>query len=136
MGVGVMEKKAVRFTKEEINVLKRIAKEQKLKGAYILDKYTDDEIIASFNGAGSSAAPELERYILTKLLKKKLPAVLIHDMMYRQGGTDEDFKRVNDELRDNILALDGDSKSAWWRFVGDKARDYSNERGRPGWGTV
>ena len=107
-----MEKKAVRFTKEEINVLKRIAKEQKLKGADILDKYTDDEIISSFNGAGNSAAPEWERYILTKLLKKKLPAVLIHDMMYRQGGTDEDFKRVNDELRDNILALDGDSKSA------------------------
>ena len=44
MGVGVMEKDAVRFTKEQIHALKRIANEQKLKGADVLDKYTDDEI--------------------------------------------------------------------------------------------
>lgn len=134
MGVGVMEKDAVRFTKEQIHALKRIANEQKLKGADVLDKYTDDEIIESFNGAGSCAAPEWQRKLLTKILEKKLPAVLIHDILYRQGGTDEDFARVNQELRDNIVKLDDDYGSWWWNFVGDAAKKYSDKNGRPGWG--
>lgn len=54
--------------------------------------------------------------------------------MYRQGGTDEDFARVNQELRDNIVKLDDDYGSWWWNFVGDAARKYSDKNGRPGWG--
>ncbi len=131
-----MTKSAVKFTADQIRNLKRMANEKKLKGADVLDQYTDDQMIESFNGAGSSSAPEWERWILTKILQKKLPAILIHDMQFRKGGTDEDFKRVNEELRDNILAMDEGSKSKWWNFVADKAKEYSDENGRPGWGVA
>lgn len=131
-----MEKTAVKFTKEQIKAIKDRAKKLKLKGVEVLDEYTDDEIAESFNGAGSSAAPEWQRWFLTKLLQKKLPAVMIHDMAYRKGGTDEDFARVNKELEENIANSDGDKKSTWWNFVGRKAREYSAANGRPGWGKV
>lgn len=131
-----MYKSAVKFTKDEVIALKQIAKEQKLKGASILDEFTPDQMIESFNGAGSSASPEWQRWILTKILKKKLPTLLIHDMAYRKGGNDEDFKRVNDELEENIRSSDNDTDSAWWNFVARKAKEYSNEKGLPGWGVA
>lgn len=129
-----MRKAAVAFTKEQIRALKRVAFEQKLKGADILDEFTDDQMVESFNGAGSCAAPEWQRWALTKILESKLPAILIHDIAYRKGGTDKDFARVNEELRSNILKLDNGHESAWWRFVADKAKEYSDKNGRPGWG--
>ena len=131
-----MIKEAVKFSKEEIMILKDIAKRNKLKGADVLDGFSEDQIAESFNGAGSSAEPEWKRWVLTKILHKKLPAIMIHDMAYRKGGTDKDFKRVNEELKDNILTLDHGSDSSWWRFVADKAKEYSDKRGKPGWGKV
>ena len=68
----MMEKDAVRFTPEQIRALKRIAVEKKLKGYEVLNQYTDDQMVESFNGAGSSAAPEWQRWVLTKILQKKL----------------------------------------------------------------
>ena len=132
----MMEKDAVRFTPEQIRALKRIAVEKKLKGYEVLNQYTDDQMVESFNGAGSSAAPEWQRWVLTKILQKKLPAILIHDIAYRKGGSDSDFKRVNEELKDNILSLDDGKSSAWWRFVADKAKEYSDTSGKPGWGVA
>lgn len=131
-----MDKRAVSFTKEQVNALKRLAKEKKLKGADILDEFTDDQMVESFNGAGSSASPEWQRWMLTKILEKKLPSILIHDMKFRKGGTDEDFRRANEELRDNIINSDGDKDSRWWRFVADSAKRYTDRNGRPGWGVV
>ena len=135
MGVR-MTKSAVKFSIGQIQALKRIAKEKKLKGADVLNEYTDEQIAESFNGAGSSAAPEWQRWVLTKILQKKLPAVMIHDMTFRKGGTDADFRKANEDLMDNIRSSDGDEKSIWWNFVADKAKEYSDRYGRPGWGTV
>ena len=135
MGVR-MTKSAVKFTIPQIQALKRIALERKLKGSDVLNEYTDEQIAESFNGAGSSAAPEWQRWVLTKILQKKLPAVMIHDMTFRKGGTDADFRKANEDLRDNIRSSDGDEKSIWWNFVADKAKEYSDRDGRPGWGTV
>lgn len=129
-----MYKSAVKFTKEQVVALKRLAQEKKLKGAGILNEFTPEQMVESFNGAGSSATPEWQRWLLTKILEKKLPSILIHDMAFRKGGTDEDFKRVNDELEENIRSSDDDSNSTWWQFVARKAKEYSNENGRPGWG--
>ena len=131
-----MTKSAVKFSIGQIQALKRIAQEKKLKGADVLNEYTDEQIAESFNGAGSSAAPEWQRWVLTKILQKKLPAVMIHDMTFRKGGTDADFRKANEDLRDNIRSSDGDEKSIWWTFVADKAKEYSDRNGRPGWGTV
>lgn len=131
-----MIKSAVKFTIPQIEALKRIALEKKLKGADVLNEYTNEQIAESFNGAGSSAAPEWQRWVLTKILQKKLPAVMIHDMKFRKGGTEADFRKANEELRDNIRSSDGDDKSWWWNFVADKAKDYSDSNGRPGWGVV
>ena len=131
-----MEKRSVKFTKEQVRELKRIALEKKLKGADVLNDFTEDQIVESFNGAGSSVEPEWKRWFLTKILQKKLSAIMIHDMAYRKGGTDEDFKRVNKELEENISKSDGDEKSTWWNFVGRKAREYSDKYGKPGWGVV
>ena len=135
MGVR-MTKSAVKFSIGQIQALKRIAKEKKLKGADVLNEYTDEQIAESFNGAGSSAAPEWQRWVLTKILQKKLPAVMIHDITFRKGGTDADFRKANEDLMDNIRSSDGDEKSIWWNFVADKAKEYSDRYGRPGWGTV
>lgn len=135
MGIR-MTKSAVKFTIPQIRALKRIALEKKLKGADVLNEYTDEQIAESFNGAGSSAAPEWERWVLTKILQKKLPAVMIHDMKFRKGGNKDDFTRANNELKDNILSLDEGSKSWWWRFVADKAKEYSDSNGMPGWGVA
>ena len=131
-----MIKSAVKFTIPQIQAIKRIAMEKKLKGADILSEYTDEQIAESFNGAGSSAAPEWQRWVLTKILQKKLPAVMIHDMKFRKGGTDSDFRKANEELRENIISSDGDDKSWWWNFVADKAKEYSDINGKPGWGSV
>ena len=131
-----MTKIAVKFSADRIRALRAIAKDKKLKGREVLDEFTDDDIMQSFNGAGSSAAPEWQRWLLTKILDKKLPAVMIHDMQYRKGGTDEDFHRANEELRDNIKNMDDEGKSKWWNFVADKAHDYSEKNGRPGWGQI
>lgn len=131
-----MTKSAVKFTIPQIQALKRIAMEKKLKGADILSKYTDEQIAESFNGAGSSASPKWQRWVLTKILQKKLPAVMIHDMKFRKGGTEADFRKANEELRENIRSSDGDDKSWWWNFVADKAKEYSDSKGRPGWGIV
>ena len=131
-----MTKSAAKFSIGQIQALKRIAKEKKLKGADVLNEYTDEQIAESFNGAGSSAAPEWQRWVLTKILQKKLPAVMIHDMTFRKGGTDADFRKANEDLMDNIRSSDGDEKSIWWNFVADKAKEYSDRYGRPGWGTV
>lgn len=131
-----MTKSAVQFSIAEIQALKRLAKEQKLKGADVLDEYSDEQIRESFNGAGSSAAPEWQRWVLTKILQKKLPSVMIHDITFRKGGTDADFRKANDDLRENIRKSDGDEKSWWWNFVADKAKEYSDQNGRPGWGVV
>lgn len=132
----MIEKDAVKFTKEQVRELRRIALEKKLKGAEILNGFTEDEMVESFNGAGGSADSELKRWILTKILNRKLPAVLIHDMAYRKGGSDEDFARANRELGENISMMDDAGKSSWWNFVGRKAREYTDEKGRPGWGKV
>lgn len=131
-----MTKSAVKFSIGQIQALKRIAQEKKLKGADVLNEYTDEQIAESFNGAGSSAAPEWQRWVLTKILQKKLPAVMIHDMTFRKGGTDADFRKANEDLRDNIRSSDGDDGSMWWNFVADKAKEYSDLNGRPGWGVV
>ena len=86
-----------------------------------------------FNGAGGVKTPEWQRWTLTQILKKKLPAILIHDIEYLKGGKEKDFLRSNDNLRDNILALDNDDKSKWWQFVAGKAKEWTDEYGRPGW---
>ena len=130
-----MTKLAIKFTKEQIDSLKRIAFEKKLKGAEVLNEFTDDQIAETFNGAGSSADPEWKRWFLTKVLKSRLPAVMIHDMKYRKGGTEEDFSKANEDLRDNILSM-GDGKSSWWNYVARKAKEYSDKNGRAAWGTV
>ena len=128
-----MEKDAVKFTVNQVRALKRIAQEKKLKGADVLNEYTDEQMAQAFNGAGGVKTPEWQRWTLTQILKKKLPAILIHDIEYLKGGKEKDFLRSNDNLRDNILALDNDDKSKWWQFVARKAKEWTNEYGRPGW---
>lgn len=138
-----MEKIAVHFSEDRIKYLKSIAKGKKLKGAELLDEFTPSEISESFNGAGASSDSETNRRIMTFMMKRVLPAVMIHDMAYRKGGSKEDFSRVNQELKDNILALtvnDGNKHwkihDAWWNFVARKAKEYSDENGLPGWGVA
>ena len=131
-----MTKCSMKFSKEKIRALRRIAKDQNLKGADILDQYTDDEIQQSFNGAGRASDPEWKKWILTKIMDKKLASIMIHDMKYRKGGTDEDFARANNELRDNILSSDGDGNSRWWKFVANKAKELSDKDGKVSWGVV
>lgn len=128
-----MEKDAVKFTVNQVRALKRIAQEKKLKGADVLNEYTDEQMAREFNGAGGVKTPEWQRWTLTQILKKKLPAILIHDIEYLKGGKEKDFLRSNDNLRDNILALDNDDKSKWWQFVAGKAKEWTDEYGRPGW---
>lgn len=128
-----MEKDAVKFTVDQVRALKRIAQEKKLKGADVLNEYTDEQMASAFNGAGGVETPEWQRWTLTQILKKKLPAILIHDIDYLKGGNEKDFLRANDNLRDNILALDKDEKSKWWQFVARKAKEWTDEYGRPGW---
>ena len=128
-----MEKDAVKFTVDQVLALKRIAQENKLKGADVLNEYTGEQMARTFNGAGGVDTPEWQRWILTQILKKKLPAVLIHDIEYLKGGKEKDFLRANDNLRDNILAMDIDEGSKWWQFAASKAKELTDEYGRPGW---
>lgn len=131
-----MQKIAVSFTVDQVRALKRIAQAKKLRGSKILDEYTDDEMQQAFNGAGGKDTPEWQRWTLTKILEKKLPAILIHDIAYLKGGNEKDFKRVNDDLAANILAMDDGAKSRWWRYVASKAKEYTDEYGRANWKTV
>lgn len=50
-----------------------------------------------------------------------------------KGGNEKDFLRSNDNLRDNILALDKDENSKWWQFVSRKAKEWTDKYCRPSW---
>ena len=53
-----MEKDAAKFTVDQVRALKRIAQEKKLKGADVLNEYTDEQMAQEFNGAGGVETPE------------------------------------------------------------------------------
>lgn len=145
MGIdGAMTKSAVKFTKEQVEALKRIARDAELEGRDVLDQFSDDEIVQSFNGTGASSLPEWERYILTKLTGRKLPAVMIHDMQYRRGGSEEERRKTNRQLARNFLKLHEYDVSKgrvsiapWWRWASRKAVEVTDrDEAKSGWGVA
>lgn len=137
-----MEKVALHFSKEEIKALERIARSANLEGLDVLDQYTDDEKIESFNGTGGASMPEWKRYILTKLTGRKLPAILIHDMQYRRGGTEAERKETNSQLERNMMKLHAYDLTSgnyspewWWRYASRKAKEVTDsDEAKAGWG--
>ena len=67
-------------TLNEIKRLRAICEECELEGREILAKYTDEELVALFNGAGPEAFPSWLRTALDALHPSLAPVAMIHDV--------------------------------------------------------
>ena len=64
----------------EIRRLRAVCEECALEGREILDKYTDEELAALFNGIGPEAFPSWLRTALDALHPSLAPVAFIHDV--------------------------------------------------------
>lgn len=100
----------------EVNRLYIKAHRLKLEGAERLDRYSLRDLARIYNGVGPAWLPAEFRQRLSEWLKIFLPAVLIHDVEYDEGGSYDDFCAANDRLEANCVTLGRDAHPWWsWR---------------------
>lgn len=106
----------------------------------VFAKLTDKEIEENFNYIGPDRLPEIIRLALSYLHKTVLPAVLIHDLDFYIGGTEEDFHAANKRLKDNMfICLKANRKDFSWigyhveRWHVKKAYKLCEKYGYTGW---
>lgn len=87
-----------------------------LAGAEKLERHDEYSLATIYNGVGPAWMPAEFRERLSDWLKVFLPAVLIHDVEYDEGGSYEDFCAANDRLETNCVTLGRDAHPWWsWR---------------------
>ena len=75
---------------DEIKRLKGLCEEYNLEGREILDKYTDEELAALFNGIGPEAFPSWLRTALDALHPSLAPVAMIHDVEWSESDGREE----------------------------------------------
>ena len=86
----------------EIRRLRAVCEECGLEGREILDKYTDEELAALFNGIGPEAFPSWLRTALDALHPSLAPVAMIHDVEWSESdGKEETFAASNARFRRN-----------------------------------
>ena len=85
---------------DEIKRLKGLCEEYNLEGREILDKYTDEELAALFNGIGPEAFPSWLRTAL--------------DAWSESDGKEETFAASNARFRRNGCKV-ASASFGWWR---------------------
>ena len=97
----------------EIRRLRAVCEECELEGREILDKYTDEELAALFNGIGPEAFPSWLRTALDALHPSLAPVAMIHDVEWSESdGRRETFEASNARFRRNGCKVASASPSA------------------------
>ena len=109
---------------DEIKRLKGLCEEYNLEGREILDKYTDEELAALFNGIGPEAFPSWLRTALDALHPSLAPVAMIHDVEWSESdGKEETFAASNARFRRNGCKV-ASASFGWWNMVPGKAREF------------
>lgn len=99
----------------EIRRLRAVCEECGLEGRKILDKYTDEELAALFNGIGPEAFPSWLRTALDALHPSLAPVAMIHDVEWSESdGKEETFAASNARFRRNGCKV-ASASFGWWR---------------------
>ena len=100
--------------KSTVKYLVDEAKRLNLDGVELLDSIPESRLSDIYNGVGPDRFPWILRVILSICNICILPAVLIHDVEFSIGGTEDDFHHANIRLYNNaktcILDKFNDSK--------------------------
>ena len=76
--------------------------EYRLEGCEILDKYSDDQLAAIFNGIGPDFFPDSITSLLDALHPSLLPVALVHDVEFKESdGSVPSFEAANDRFLRN-----------------------------------
>ena len=88
-----------------VETLIRRARELKLEGNDVIDKFTPEEIEKYYNGIGNAGMPDWIRNALTRNWSYYTPAAFIHDLEFAKGGTKKDWEKANENLYRNLGKL-------------------------------
>ena len=102
-------------TIDEIRRLRKACEDMELENREILDKYTNEELAAIYNGIGPEAFPSWLRAALDALHPSLEPVALIHDTEWHESdGERATFDASNDRFARNGCAVATES-FGWWR---------------------
>ncbi|MCR5414550.1 MAG: hypothetical protein K6F50_07485 [Kiritimatiellae bacterium] len=117
-------------TEKEIRELRRLCEEYKLEGREILEKFTDGELAATYNGIGPEAFPDWLRKCIDALHPSLEPVAFIHDIEWSQEDKSPFlFAESNERFKRNGCKV-AKAKFGWWRprryIVMNQARRFGN----------
>jgi len=117
-------------TIEKIVELKRLCRECALDDDGLLDKYTDEELAATYNGIGPESFPGWLRSVIDTLHPSLEVVALIHDIEWSQE--DKSMARFigsNGRFKSNGYKV-AKAKFGWWNprryIVMNQARRFGN----------
>lgn len=94
------------YTLEEIAALRQKCKDLRLRGAWRLDRYSNEELQIICNGIGPRGIPEFIRKSFNRLHPSLQAAAFIHDVEFEESdGTVTAFDRANTRFLINGLKM-------------------------------
>ena len=87
-----------------------------LLNSEIMGKFSDNEIRQAYPEIFSSKQPKKIYDIVNNLPNVFLPALLIHRLQYKKGGTQDDFLKANKDLKSNLVTITKKNYSIWNPF--------------------
>lgn len=86
--------------------IRRLAYDYNLRGSNKLLKYSDDAMQGIYNGVGPDRWPDNVRRLLTGLAALYEPAVMIHDVEFKESdGTANGFADTVDHFKANVKII-------------------------------
>lgn len=82
----------------------------------IMSGFSDEQIRKTYNEIFSPKQPKQIFDIINNMPNAFLPALLIHRLQFKIGGSTEDFLAANNTLKDNLLILVKKNYSIWNPF--------------------
>ncbi len=90
----------------DIARVRKLAYDYCLRGSNKLLKYSDEALQNIYNGVGPDRWPDNVRSLLTGLASLYEPAVVIHDVEFKESdGLDVSFKDTVDHFRENVKII-------------------------------
>ena len=99
--------------------VRRLAYDYSLRGSNKLLKYSDEALQGIYNGVGPDRWPDNVRRLLTGLAHLYEPAVLIHDVEFKESdGTANGFADTVDHFKANVKTIQQTEYPFWtWAML-------------------
>ena len=111
-GVSNLFSKKADYVGPRASTLARRAKELGLAGSEVIDEFTPEEIERKYNGIGNEKMAPWLRHALTRHWSYYTPAAFVHDLQFAKGGTEDDWRKANENLLTNLDILIEDNPNA------------------------